>query len=167
MRRFGVKSLLLLMTVTVVATAVVFPWLEVRRAGMDKSASVRAFPKELPDPHFRLSVVYDLPSATNNESGCARVIAIEKHRGDSPHLSLLPSFSSLDVDHSNRSAVMYIEGRPVISTSELVVFMAEYGEAPKRVVIGRDDFNKVSNGSIMSFSSDLDFWELCVDAAQD
>lgn len=163
MLRFGLKPVLLLGTVLAVATAVAVPKLEVRQARLNKAARVRALPETLIDPCFRVSVVFDLPTAANDGEGLARVIAIEKHRRNSPYRFLQPSFSRLEVNASDRSAIMYVEERAVIPSSELIVFMAEYGDSPERVVVERDEYNKVSGGSIMSLSSDLDLWELCQD----
>ena len=125
----------------------------IRTAAANKSGIVRALPKHPSSPHFRLAQIQDA------ETGTVRVIAIEKHNADSGHPSLTPSFCELKVDHLANSAIMYIEGQPVIPDSALVVFIADYGATPQRVVIDRDAFNK-----IYPLHDDKELWNLCQEA---
>lgn len=127
----------------------------IRHAAADKSGIVRALPKIPSDPHFRLAQIHDSPVEK------VRVIAIEKHPFDSDHPSLTPSFCELKVDHTTNSAIMYIQGQPVIPDSDLVVFMADYGAPPQRVVIDRNAFDK-----IYPLHDDTDLWDLCIETTK-
>ena len=113
----------------------------IRNAAADKSGIVRALPKIPSDPHFRLAQIHDSPVEK------VRVIAIEKHPFDSDHPSLTPSFCELKVDHTTNSAIMYIQGQPVIPDSDVLVFMADYGAPPQRVVIDRNALTRFTRST--------------------
>ncbi len=68
---------------------------------------------------YRLLVVYDRASSQ------ARIVAIEKDDARPQPSKLEPSFCSVDI--SENSALVYINGRPIVPTQDLVVYFAEAG----------------------------------------
>lgn len=149
------------MVVVAVALAVVVPRVRVRMGSLNKSVRLRALPVILEDPSFRIAVLF------GSSASRARVVAIERHTAKTRHRSLHPSFCHTEVDRNRGSATMYIGGRAVIPSSELVVFMADYGADPVRVVIARDDYDKIAMGGVSPMWSDILLWDLCQrDAAE-
>ncbi len=123
-----------------------------RQASFNKTARVRGLPKELATPHFRLAWIQD------SIGDHLHVMAIEKHSANTKHDSLQPSFCELDSDHTSNSAMMYIDGQPIIPTSDLIVFMAEYGASPRRIVVDRRRFDE-----IFPLKDDANLWKLCLE----
>ena len=153
MFRSRVSKFLLVAAVTAVCAIYGARLYAIRQASFNKTAVVRALPKILPDPHFRLAQILDYDSQDH-----VRVIAIEKHHANTAHHSLQPSFCELDIDNRNNTALMYIEGHAISPSSDLVVFMAEYGAPPHRVIVDRSAFDE-----IYPLHDDRDLWELCVE----
>ncbi len=106
---------------------------------------------------YRLLVAYD--RATSQP----RIVAIEKNGAMSHADKLEPSFCT--VSSSENSALVYINGNPIVPTSDLVVYFAEAGRPPKKVVLDRSDYRSVCQDSIMPLWSDQALWELCETSA--
>ena len=80
---------------------------------------------------FRVCVLYEV----TDRRGKARIVAIEKNSDEPTFATLNPSFARIDV--SQNRATMYINGRPVLPTSELVAYFSRAGQSPSRVVLNR------------------------------
>ena len=107
---------------------------------------------------FRVCVLYDVTDG----HGEAKIIAIEQNSEEPTFATLDPSFARIDM--SQNRATMYINGSPILPTSELVAYFAHEGQSPSRVVLDRARYREISQDGIMPSYNDRQLWNLCLEA---
>ena len=107
---------------------------------------------------FRVCVLYDV----TDRHGEAKIIAIEQNSREPTFATLDPSFARIET--SENRATMYINGSPVLPTSELVAYYARAGQPPSKVVLDRNRYLDISQDGIMPSYNDRQLWDLCLEA---
>ena len=110
--------------------------------------------KTVPYSGFRMVVVFD---AEDGER--PRAILVEKNESEPTYADLEPSFC--DIQLSESSTTIFVDGNAVVLSNELVAFYAESGQPTKKVLLDRKQYRKIAPGTIPKLP---ELWNLCLRA---
>ena len=156
MKRYGLKTLILIVTVFAIAFPFGYRHFANDYAARGMTGQLRA--RHVPETGVRLFVLCD------SRSREASVVVMERYAPENAPKALEPSFC--DVDVSDSGTRLTINGTVVFPTNDLVAYFARSNESPTMVTLDRDEYNKLTDDGMMPCYSDLDVWDLCVKSSR-